>query len=105
MKCKWEILVKALPVILLFAFIIDSAESSDSNNVAARQDRTELKVTVDPQAERSANYHINRGFHWTKELSELLGQYEKQRDKYQTLDAFMPEIVKLFGNYEGPPKK
>lgn len=57
------------------------------------------------QAERRANYHISRGFHWTKELSELLGQYEKQRDKYQTLDAFMPKIVKLFQNYDGPPKK
>jgi len=57
------------------------------------------------QAEQRANYHISRGFHWTKELSELLGQYEKQRDKYQTLDAFMPEIVKLFQNYDGPPEK
>ena len=57
------------------------------------------------RAERSANYHISRGFHWTKELSELLGQYEKQRDKYQTLDAFMPKIVKLFQNYDGPPKE
>lgn len=57
------------------------------------------------RAERIANYHIGRGFHWTKELSELLGQYEKQRDKYQTLDAFMPEVVEFFGNYDGPPKQ
>jgi hypothetical protein len=57
------------------------------------------------RAEQIANYHISRGFHWTKELSELLGRYEKQRDKYQTLDAFMPEIVKLFQNYDGPPEK
>jgi hypothetical protein len=57
------------------------------------------------RANRIANYHISRGFHWTKELSELLGQYERQRDKYRTLDAFMPKIVELFGNYDGPPKK
>ena len=57
------------------------------------------------RAERIANYHISRGFHWTKELSELLGQYEKQRDKYKTLDAFMPKIVELFQNYNGPPEK
>ncbi len=57
------------------------------------------------RAERIANYHISRGFHWMKELSELLGRYEKQRDKYQTLDAFMPEIVELFQNYDGPPEK
>ncbi|OHB62567.1 MAG: hypothetical protein A2168_01600 [Planctomycetes bacterium RBG_13_50_24] len=57
------------------------------------------------RAEQIVNYHISRGFHWTKELSELLGQYEQQRDKYQTLDAFMPKIVELFRNYDGPPEK
>ena len=57
------------------------------------------------RAEQRANYHISRGFHWTKELSELLGQYEKHWDKYQTLDTFMPKIVEFFQNYEGPPKK
>jgi hypothetical protein len=57
------------------------------------------------RAEQIANYNIGRGFHWTKELSELLGQYEKQRDKYRTLDDFMPEIIKFFQNYDGPPEK
>jgi len=57
------------------------------------------------RAERSANYHISRGFHWTRELSELLGQYEKQRDKCQTLEAFMPKIIRLFQDYDGPPKE
>jgi hypothetical protein len=57
------------------------------------------------RAQQAANYNIGRGFHWTKELSELLGQYENQRQKYRTLDAFMPEIVGFFQNYEGPPEK
>jgi len=57
------------------------------------------------RAQQAANYNIGRGFHWTKELSELLGQYEQQRDKYKTLDVFMPEIVKFFQNYDGPPKE
>jgi hypothetical protein len=57
------------------------------------------------QAERIANYHIGRGFGWTKELSDLLAQYEKHRGEYETLDALMPEIVKLFQNYDGLPKK
>jgi hypothetical protein len=57
------------------------------------------------RAEQIANYNIGRGFYWIKELSELLGQYEKQRDKYQTLDAFMPKIIEFFQNYDGPPKE
>jgi len=57
------------------------------------------------RAEQAANYNIGRGFQWTKELSELLGRYEEQRDKYRTLDDFMPEIVKFFQNYDGPPEK
>ena len=48
------------------------------------------------RAEQIANYNISRGFHWIKELSELLGQYENQRGKYRTLDAFMPEIIGFF---------
>ncbi|MBN2592837.1 MAG: DUF4932 domain-containing protein [Sedimentisphaerales bacterium] len=48
------------------------------------------------QTERRANYNISCGFHWTKELSKLLGQYENQREKYRTLDAFMPEIIGFF---------
>jgi hypothetical protein len=55
------------------------------------------------RAEQIANYNISRGFHWTKELSELLGQYENQRNEYRTLDDFMPEIVRFFQNYDGPP--
>ena len=59
MKCRWEILVKALPVILLFAFIINSAGASDPNNVTSRQDRTKLKVTIDPRVElMSVVFHL-----------------------------------------------
>ena len=57
------------------------------------------------RAGQIANYNISRGFYWTKELSELLDQYEQQRDKYRTLDAFMPNIVEFFKNYDGPPNE
>ncbi len=40
-----------------------------------------------------------RGFAWTGELSALLGEYEAQRDRYPTLDAFMPRIVEFFDGY------
>ena len=51
--------VKALPVILLFAFCIDSAGSSDPNNVVARLDRTKLKVMIDPRVElMSVIFHL-----------------------------------------------
>jgi len=55
------------------------------------------------RADQVANYHISRGFHWTKVLAELLGRYQQQRDRYPTLDDFMPEIVRLFREYDGPP--
>ncbi|MCL2347389.1 MAG: DUF4932 domain-containing protein [Planctomycetaceae bacterium] len=40
-------------------------------------------------------YRNSRGFLWIEELVELLDRYEKERDKYPTLDDFMPEIVKM----------
>jgi len=36
------------------------------------------------------------GFTWTKELSELLGTYEANREKYPTFESFFPEIVDFF---------
>jgi hypothetical protein len=37
-----------------------------------------------------------RGFSWVGPLSDLLGQYEAQRDRYPTLEAFAPRIVTFF---------
>jgi uncharacterized protein DUF4932 len=42
------------------------------------------------------NDELNRGFLWTKELVEELENYTSNRDKYPTLESFMPEIVKFF---------
>ena len=40
-----------------------------------------------------------RGFKWVQALSALLAEYEQQRDKYPTLDDFMPKIVEFFNKY------
>jgi hypothetical protein len=50
-------------------------------------------------AERIAQYQISRGFLWTQELSQLLGEYEQHRDKYSTLEPFMPRVVEFFNEY------
>lgn len=43
--------------------------------------------------------HKQRQFVWIEELSDLLGEYEANRDRYPTLDAFSPRIVAFFGDY------
>jgi hypothetical protein len=40
-----------------------------------------------------------RGFVWIEDLSELLGEYEQNRDKYATLDDFAPRIIEFFNDY------
>lgn len=40
-----------------------------------------------------------RGFVWTGDLAKLLEEYEKHRDLYPTLDAFMPKVVEFFDHY------
>jgi len=47
------------------------------------------------KADMWMQYNRRSGFLWIEELVELLGRYEKERDKYPTLDDFMPEIVKM----------
>lgn len=43
---------------------------------------------------------VQRSFLWTGALAKALGDYEAQRDKYATLDAFMPQIATCLGDYE-----
>lgn len=39
-----------------------------------------------------------RQFRWVGDLANLLGEYEQQRDKYPTLEAFAPRIVSFFND-------
>ncbi len=38
------------------------------------------------------------GFVWVEQLADLLEEYQKQRDKYPTLESFMPEVVKFYND-------
>jgi len=52
---------------------------------------------------RLIRYERNAGFMWIENLFLELKKYDKNRDKYPTLDSFMPEIVKLHNSLN--PKK
>ena len=39
------------------------------------------------------------GFVWTRELVELLGEYERDRAKYPSMDDFMPRVVQFFRDF------
>ena len=41
----------------------------------------------------------SRGFAWMSGLVDLLGQYEEDRQRYPTLDAFFPRVVEFFNHY------
>lgn len=45
---------------------------------------------------KELNTQLNRGFLWTDKLVDELEKYDSERDKYQSLESFMPEIVKFF---------
>jgi hypothetical protein len=53
----------------------------------------------DARARRQREYEEGRGFVWTGELAELLGTYEREREKYATFDAFMPRVIAFFEAY------
>jgi hypothetical protein len=55
-------------------------------------------------AGKQAESDIRRGFLWIAELAELLGRYEAQREKYPTLEQFLPEVVAFFNAYELPER-
>jgi hypothetical protein len=60
-----------------------------------------MAATQGPEAaQKQIRDEINRSFLWMQELSDLLVQYEQNRDKYKTLDTFFPKVVDFFNNYD-----
>lgn len=53
------------------------------------------KGVDDDFLKRQVAGELANGFIWIDKLVDLLGVYEKNRDKYPTLSDFMPEIIKL----------
>jgi hypothetical protein len=55
------------------------------------------------QGEKAAAAEVaaqkGRSFLWVGELAGRLGEYEKERGKFPTLDAFVPHIVAFFADY------
>lgn len=47
-------------------------------------------------AERTIAEEVEHGFVWTRELVELMGEYERDRTAYPTMRAFMPRIAAFF---------
>jgi len=39
------------------------------------------------------------GFFWIEELVEELENYDKQRDKYPTLESYMPKLAEAYKNW------
>jgi hypothetical protein len=50
-------------------------------------------------AERQIIQENTNRFYWMRDLSNLLGTYEVDRNKYPNLDSFFPEIVAFFNKY------
>ena len=46
--------------------------------------------------EKQIQEEVDSGFLWMRKLSELLIEYEEQRDRYPTFDTFFPRISELF---------
>jgi hypothetical protein len=50
-------------------------------------------------AKQAVAYEHRRSFLWTGELAQLLEDYEKDREKYPTLDSFAPRLAQFFTDY------
>jgi hypothetical protein len=58
------------------------------------------RYVLHKQGETAARQEVARqrarGFVWTNELYELLGEYERERTTYPTFDAFLPRVAAYF---------
>jgi hypothetical protein len=67
--------------------------------VRACEVRYHRRYDGEQAAQRAIRYEKGRGFLWTEELSNLLGEYEAQRQRYPTLESFAPRLVAFFKEY------
>ncbi|NOR14164.1 MAG: DUF4932 domain-containing protein [Candidatus Aminicenantes bacterium] len=61
--------------------------------------RYRLASEGEAAAEQQIIRENNNRFFWIRGLSDLLGEYEADREDYPNLDSFFPEIVKFFDKY------
>ena len=48
------------------------------------------------EIENEINLQKTKGFIWVEELADELENYDKQRDKYPTLESYMPRLVEAY---------
>lgn len=61
-----------------------------------------LHATVGEKAARDqVAQEAKNGFAWVGELADLLAEYERQRDRYPTFEAFVPRMTQFFDEYIG----
>ena len=41
----------------------------------------------------------DRGFMWIEDFVKELDNYDKQRDKYPTLESYMPVLIRAYNDY------
>jgi len=57
-------------------------------------------------SEKQVRYERGRGFAWVGDLSNLLEEYESDRERYPTFESFMPRVIAFFNDYaEGLGKR
>lgn len=61
--------------------------------------RCRLATEGQAAARTQAEEETNKGFRWVPELTVLFGEYEKDRAKYPSFDAFMPRVAQFFDTY------
>jgi hypothetical protein len=61
--------------------------------------RYRLASEGEAAAERQIVKENTNRFYWTRDLSNLLGDYEGHRTTYPNLDSFFPKIVEFFDTY------
>jgi hypothetical protein len=54
---------------------------------------------TEKQIELEKSEQINRGFIWIEDLVRELDNYDKQRDKYPTLENYIPQLVRAYKMY------
>ncbi len=103
---NWSLLEK--PLSLIFPYVAEAMKKQAYGSpltvmresaVRACVVRYVLRCSGTDAAEKQIRSEISRSFLWTRELSDMLGEYETRRKEYRSFDAFIPKIAEFFESY------
>ncbi len=98
----WSRAEKSVKPIDSARFLEDCLHACDRGlikRLVQSDERSKIRILHEAAFRNASQAEESRSFLWVGALAELMDDYEKDRQRYPTLETFFPQIVAFFNTY------